>query len=83
MVSERLEVRLDPERRRKLAELAEQKHAPISDLVRAMIDEAYEEALVGRRLEAVRRISQLGIEDVPEVEELNRQLEGAHDAGVP
>ena len=45
MVTERLEVRLDRERRRKLSELAQGRGVPVSQAVRQMIDEAYKEAL--------------------------------------
>lgn len=74
MVSERLEVRLDTERRRKLSELAAWKGAPVSEVVRKMIDESYEEIMRERRREAVRRIAELEVEDVPDPETLSRQL---------
>ena len=83
MVSERLEVRLDKERRRKLSELAASRGAPISELVRQMIDEQYEAILRERRLTAVREIAKMQIEDVPDPETLKRQLDSAHDPGVP
>ncbi len=44
-----------------------------------MIRKQYEDELLAERLEAVRRISQLNIEDVPDPEELNRQLDETHD----
>lgn len=81
MVTDRLEVRLDRERRRKLAELAETKGAPVSDVVREMIDQAYEEALQVRRLRAARELAGLAIEDVPAPEVLSHQLEGAYEPG--
>jgi hypothetical protein len=77
MTTERLDVRLDEERRRKLRELAEEQSAPISEIVRRLIDKAYEEALRERRRRAAQELSQLEIEDVPDPETLNRQLEGA------
>ena len=49
----RLHVRLDPERRRRLEELAEEKGAPIPEVVRRLIDDAYhrhhQSGVVGRR----------------------------------
>lgn len=83
MVSERLEVRLDAERRQKLAELAAARHLSISDAVREAIDKAYEDVKRQRRLELIRRIGELNIEDVPDPETLSKQLSQAHDAGIP
>jgi len=54
METERLEVRLDRERRRKLSELAQGRGVPVSQAVRQMIDEAYKEALRERRIRAAR-----------------------------
>jgi hypothetical protein len=79
MVTERLEVRLDPERRRKLSELAAEHGAPVSEVVRQMIDQAYEETLRGRRLRAARELARLEVEDVPDPETLSRQLEGTYE----
>lgn len=84
MVTERLEVRLDRERRRKLSELAAAHGAPVSEVVRQMIDQAYEEALRVRRLRAARELARLAVEDVPDPETLSRQLEGTYEpADIP
>jgi len=83
MTTKRLEVRIDSELRRKLDELAKAEGSPVSVLVREMIETAYEEALLTRRLEAVRRIAESELEDVPDMETLRRQLDEAHDPGVP
>lgn len=83
MVTERLEVRLDAEHRRKLAELAAKADAPLAQVIREMIDRAYEESLRERRLQAVREIAAMEIEDVPDPETLSQQLESAHGPGVP
>ena len=79
MVAERLEVRLDAEHRRRLSELAEAKGAALSEIVRQMIDQAYEEVLLERRRQAVREIAAMEIEDVPDPETLSRQLAQTHD----
>lgn len=79
MTSERLEVRLDPERRRKLEAVALQRGVRVSSAVRALIDQAYEEALRAQRIEAARRMGELEIEDVPDPETLSKQLDGTHD----
>ncbi|HEU0074148.1 MAG TPA: hypothetical protein VFS30_09060 [Dehalococcoidia bacterium] len=81
MVTERLDVRLDPERRRKLEELAEHRQASVSDTVRELIDQAYEDEAREHRLKLVREIAGLNIEDVPDPEELSRQLAQTHDLG--
>jgi hypothetical protein len=83
MVSQRLEVRLDPAMRQKLEELARVRSLSISDAVREAIDRAHDEAMVAYRLELVRQIGELNIEDVPDPETLSRQLDETHDAGIP
>ncbi|MBI2872271.1 MAG: ribbon-helix-helix protein, CopG family [Chloroflexi bacterium] len=79
MPTERLDVRLDQERRRKLRELAEEQGASISEMVRRLIDRAYEDILQQRRKRAAQKLGRLEIEDVPEPATLSRQLEAAHE----
>jgi hypothetical protein len=78
MVADRLEVRLDPERRRKLARIAAARGAPISAVVRELIDQAYQAVDRAERLHAARELAQFEIEDVPDPETLNRQLDSTH-----
>ncbi len=82
MTIDRLDVRLDQERRRKLKELAAEHDAPVSEVVRRLIDKAYEDTLIARRKRAAQEMGRLEIEDVPDSETLNRQLEAAHESGV-
>lgn len=77
----RLDVRLDAEQRRRLEELAEAREAPISYVVRRLIDDAYEEVLRERRRQAVERLVKLEVEDPPDPATLSRELEAAHDPG--
>ena len=77
----RLDVRLDAEQRRRLEELAEAREAPISYVVRRLIDDAYEEVLRERRRQAVERLIKLEVEDPPDSATLSRELEAAHDPG--
>ena len=77
----RLDVRLDAERRRRLEELVKERGEPISEIVRGLIDEAYEAFAQKRRRQAVDRLTRLGVEDPPDVETLSRELEVAHDPG--
>ncbi len=77
----RLDVRLDAEQRRRLEELAETSARPISDVVRGLIDDAYEDVLRERRRQAVERLIKLEVEDPPDAAALSRELEAAHEPG--
>jgi hypothetical protein len=63
-VPARLEVRLDPEHRKKLAQLAAEHHQPISEIIRQMIDKAYEDE-VGLRERRAALQSLLSQEPLP------------------
>ena len=77
----RLDVRLDTERRRRLEELAAARAKPISEVVRRLIDDAYEDVLRERRRQAVERLIRLEVEDPPDAATLSRELEAAHEPG--
>lgn len=77
----RLDVRLDDEQRRRLDMVVETRGAPISEVVRGLIDDAYEEVMLERRRAALKRMVALEIEDVPDPETLSRELEAAHEPG--
>ena len=77
----RLDVRLDDEQRRRLDEVVEDRGLPISEVVRGLIDDAYEAVMRERRREAARRLAALEVEDPPEPAELTRELEAAHEPG--
>ncbi len=81
MATQRLDVRLDEERRRKLRELAAEQGAPVSELVRRLIDAAYEETVRQRRVRAAYELGRLEVEDVPDPETLSRQLEETYEPG--
>ena len=51
----RLDVRMDAEQRRRLEELGQERGAPISEVVRALIDDAYEGIMQERRRRAAAR----------------------------
>jgi len=74
MRTERVEVRLDPETRGKLEEVAAARGSSISELVRSLIERSHEEVAGAARLAAAERIGQMEVEDVPESAELKRQL---------
>lgn len=71
---ERLEVRLDPDTSRMLRVLEEQFGQRPSDVTRRGIRLAYDEATRERRMEAARRLGSMEIEDVPDPDELARQM---------
>ena len=77
----RLDVRLDSERRRRLEELAEEMEMPISEVVRCLIDYAYEGVLHRRRREAVEVLTSLSVDAPPDPAALSRELEVAHESG--
>ncbi len=74
MTLERVEVRLDADRKQKLNKIAEIKDESVSELVRQMIDRLYDEAMLEYRLELVRRMSEANVEEMPDPEELSRQM---------
>ena len=77
----RLDVRLDDEQRRRLEVLVEKRGVPISDVVRGLIDDAYEGVMLKRRREAVERLTRLEVEEPPDAATLSRELEAAHEPG--
>jgi len=83
MATKRLEMRIDDERLARLECVAKEKGQTVSETARQLMDRGYEEWMKWRRKEAVKRISEMEIEEVPDPEELNRQLAEAHDPGIP
>ena len=75
----RLHVRLDPERRRRLEELAVESGVPISEVIRRLIDDAYDGIMRERRKQAVERLTRLEVEDTPDAATLSRELATAHE----
>ena len=80
-MTNRLDVRLDFEHRRRLEELAGESGVPISEVVRRLIDGAYEDIVRARRKQAIERLIGLNVEDPPDPETLSRELEAAHEPG--
>jgi predicted DNA-binding protein len=78
MVS-RFEVRLDSECRERLSELAESRGTTAAEIVRQLIDDAYEEVLGHRRLQAAEELIASNAEIPPDPEELSQLLGTAHD----
>ena len=80
-MTNRLDVRLDSEHRRRLEQLAQERGVAISEVVRRLIDGAYEDVLRARRKQAVERLIGLNVEDSPDPDTLSRELEAAHEPG--
>ena len=83
MVTKRFEMRLDAGFFRQIERVAEAEGESVSEIARRFMGHGYEEWMKWRRKEAVRRISELEIEDVPDPEELNRQLDSTYDIDLP
>lgn len=80
-MTNRIDVRLDVEHRRRLEELAQERGLAISEVVRGLIDGAYEDVLRVRRKQAVERLIGLNVEDPPDPDTLSRELDAAHEPG--
>ena len=59
--------------------LVETAGAPTSEVVRRLIDEAWEAMMLERRKAAVERLIALEVEDVPDPDILSRQLQKTYD----
>ena len=77
----RLEVRLDEERKQRLEQLGEAQGVPVSEVVRTLIDAAWEDAMRARRLAAVERMARLEVELPPDPDKLSRELEETYEPG--
>ena len=83
MESTRLDVRLDHERRRKLQELAARRGAPVSRVVRDLIDNAYAEEQNEARRRAAEVLCRLEVGETPDPRALQRMLDEAHAVADP
>jgi predicted DNA-binding protein len=83
MASERLEVRLDEEHRRRLDVILARRGTPLAAVVREMIDQTYEEVCREERRKAVEELRAMAIGDAVEPDVMCRQLDEAHDPGLP
>ncbi len=77
--TERVQFRLDGERREKLRRVAEARGVSLSEWLRGEIDRSYEEELSEERKRAVEEIAAMNLEDMPDMKTLKRQIEGAYD----
>lgn len=83
MVTRRFEIRLDPEREEHVERVAEDEGVSMTDAFRRLLDRGWEDWMKDRRRLAVERISAMEIEEMPDPEELNRQLDSTYDVDLP
>ena len=79
MVS-RVEVRLDDEQRQRLDDIAEEQDATISEVVRRLIDDAWEAVMLERRRQLVREIASFQGEVPDDPQDLFRELESRYES---
>ena len=77
----RLDVRLDARRRRRLEELVGERGASMSEVVRRLIDDAYDDLVRARRSQAIEQLIGMNVEDPPDPDTLSHELEAAHEPG--
>ena len=77
----RLDIRLDHDCKARLDAVVETSGLSASEIVRNMIDQAYEGVLKKQRQSAFERLISLNIETPPDPDELSRELEEAHAPG--
>ena len=77
----RLEVRLDEKQRRRLEELVQERGVPTSEVVRGLINNAYNDIVQERRRLAASRLIAMNVENPPDTDALSRELEEAHEPG--
>ena len=77
----RLDIRLDHDCRARLDAVVEDSGLSASEIIRNIIDQAYEDVLKKERQNAFARLISLNIETPPDPTELSRELEDAHSPG--
>jgi hypothetical protein len=83
MVTRRFEIRLDPQREEHVEHVAEEEGLSMTDAFRRLLDRGWDDWLKERRRLAVERIAAMEIEEMPDPEELNRQLDSTYDVDLP
>lgn len=82
-MTKRVEMRLDDETYEDLAELAAERQISVSAAIREAIRLLREERDREERKRAVDELAAMEIEEMPDPEELNRQLDSTHDVDLP
>ena len=81
-MASRFEVRLDPECRERLDELAEKDGVSASEVVRRLIEQAYEGVIKARRIKAIEELAGMSMEVPDNPDDLYRILEGTHEPHI-
>jgi alanyl-tRNA synthetase len=76
-------VEADEERLLRLERIAAEEGKTISEVVRHLLDIGYEDWIKERRHRAVEELCAMEIEEMPEPEELSRQLASTYDVDLP
>ncbi|MYE32802.1 MAG: hypothetical protein F4X80_09175 [Chloroflexi bacterium] len=79
MVS-RVEIRLDEEHRQRLDDIVEDRDGSVSEVLRGLIDDAWEALMVERRLQLVREIASFEMEVPDDPQDLFRELESRFES---
>jgi predicted transcriptional regulator len=82
MARDRLEVRLGPEGQERLRRIAHHRHKGMSEVVRDLIDDAYEELRRADRIAAARELGEMQALELGTPEELEAEIETMYD-GLP
>ena len=83
MVTRRFEIRLDSAREEHLEYVAKEERVSMTDAFRRLLDRGWEDWMRERRRLAVERIAALEIEEMPEPEELARQMDAMYELDLP
>ena len=83
MVTKRVEVRLDEATAGTLAQLAAERQTTISEVMREAVRLMEEDAKRERRHRAVEELCAMEVEDMPDPEDLSRQLASTYDVDLP
>jgi Arc/MetJ-type ribon-helix-helix transcriptional regulator len=83
MVTKRVEVRFDEESVGALSDLVSERRSTISEVMREAVRRLHEEYRRERRRLAVERIAAMEIEEMPDPEELSRQMASTYDVDLP
>ena len=83
MVTKRVEVRLDAETAEVLTNLAHERRSTISEVLRVAVRRMDDEAQRERRRRIVDEIAAMEIEEMPDPDELARQMDSMYDLDLP
>jgi metal-responsive CopG/Arc/MetJ family transcriptional regulator len=77
----RLDIRLDHDCRARLDAVVQESGLSASEIIRNLINQAFEDVIKKERQNAFQRLISLNIETPPDPAELSRELEEAHAPG--